>query len=66
RRFDPMVGDGSSELILRRAGLEEADALVAASDDDDRNVEAVKIALDVGLLRVVAVAADPDRVADYR
>lgn len=66
RTFDPVLGDGSSPVILGRAGIDDADALVAASDDDDRNLEAVKIALDAGLLRVVAIAADPERLPDYR
>jgi len=66
RLFDPIVGDGSSTVILERAGIDEADALVAASEDDDRNLAAVKIALGKGLLRVAAVASDPDRVSDYR
>jgi Trk K+ transport system NAD-binding subunit len=66
RPFELVRGDGSSALVLRRAGLEEADALVAASDDDDLNLEAVRIALEAGLLRVVGIASDPERVADYR
>lgn len=66
RKFDAIVGDGSSALVLRRAGLDDADALVAASDDDDVNLEAVRIAQDAGLLRVVAVAVDPDRLTEYR
>lgn len=66
RKFDAIVGDGSSALVLRRAGLEDADALVAASDDDDVNLEAVRLAQEAGLLRVVAVATNPDRLTDYR
>jgi Trk K+ transport system NAD-binding subunit/nucleotide-binding universal stress UspA family protein len=66
RDFVPVVGDGSSALVLRRAGLDEADALVAATHDDDVNLEAVRIAKDAGLLRVLAIAADPERVPDYR
>lgn len=66
RDFSTVVGDGSSALVLRRAGLDEADALVAASHDDDVNLEAVRIAKDAGLLRVIAVAADPERVPEYR
>ncbi len=66
RQIAPMPGDGSSPLMLRRAGLEDADALVAASDDDDRNLEAVKIALEYSVPRIVAVAADPERLPEYR
>ncbi len=66
RDIEPVPGDGSSGLVLRRAGLENADALVAATNDDDVNLEAVRIARDAGLLRVAAVAADPERIAEYR
>ena len=66
REFDRVVADGSSALALRRAGLEEADALVAATRDDEVNLEACRIAQDAGLLRVIGVAADPERLADYR
>ncbi len=66
REFTPIVGDGSSGLVLRRAGLDDADALVAATFDDDVNLEAARIAREAGLLRVLAVAADPTRLADYR
>ncbi|MFQ5554590.1 MAG: NAD-binding protein [Acidimicrobiia bacterium] len=66
REVIPLRGDGSSGLVLRRAGLEEADALVAATPDDDLNLEAVRIARELGVMRVVATAADPDRVAEYR
>jgi trk system potassium uptake protein TrkA len=53
-------------LVLKRAGLEDADALVAATHDDDVNIEAVRIALDAGVLRVVALAADPEHLSRYR
>ncbi len=66
REFDRVVADGSSALALRRAGLGEADALVAASEDDEVNLEAVRIAQEAGLLRVIGVAAHPERIADYR
>ncbi|HEX9856014.1 MAG TPA: NAD-binding protein [Acidimicrobiia bacterium] len=66
RDVEVVVGDGSSALVLRKAGLDNADALVAATQDDDINLEAVRIAQESGLLRVVAVAADPERAAEYR
>ncbi len=66
RAFEPVVGDGSSHLVLKRAGLEDADALVAASHDDDVNLEAIRLAQETGLLRIVGVAAHPERAAEYR
>ncbi|MCJ7725341.1 MAG: NAD-binding protein, partial [Acidimicrobiia bacterium] len=59
-------GDGSSRVILERAGIAEADAIVAASNDDDVNLEVCRLAKRVGLVRIVAVAAKPERMADYR
>ncbi|MBT8214617.1 MAG: NAD-binding protein [Acidimicrobiia bacterium] len=66
RAVDTLVGDGSSRLVLKRAGLEEADAVIAASNDDDANLEAVGHAMESGVMRIVAVAADPERLGDYR
>ena len=65
REFEPIAGDGSSAVVLKRAGLDTAAALIAATSDDDANLEAVRLAKGAGLLRVVGVAADPDRLDDY-
>ncbi|NNF65164.1 MAG: hypothetical protein HKN07_13025 [Acidimicrobiia bacterium] len=66
RDVETMQGDGSSRLTLERAGLKEAEALIAATDDDDVNLEAARHAREAGLLRIAAVAADPERLPDYR
>ena len=61
-----LSGDGSSRVVLNQAGLSHADALVAASNSDAVNLEACRLALDAGVLRVVAVAADPEQLGEYR
>jgi Trk K+ transport system NAD-binding subunit len=61
-----IVGDGSSRVVLERAGLSEADALVATTNNDPVNQEACRIARESGLLRVVSVAADPEQLGEYR
>lgn len=66
RDFEALVGDGSSAVVLERAGLQQADALVASTEDDDVNLEALRIAKEAGVLRVVGVAFDPERLPDYR
>jgi Trk K+ transport system NAD-binding subunit len=66
RSVQKVIGDGSSRVVLQRAGLERADAFIAASEDDEVNLEACRIARTQGVLRVAAVADDPERVADYR
>lgn len=39
-----LVGDGTDEDILKKAGIEEADAFVAVTQGDNRNVMAAQIA----------------------
>jgi Trk K+ transport system NAD-binding subunit/nucleotide-binding universal stress UspA family protein len=63
---ETVLGDGTSRLILQRSGLAEADAVVAASNDDEANLEVCRLALQAGILRVVAIAAHPERLASYR
>lgn len=66
RPAEVVVGDGSSLVVLRRAGIAEADALVAATGDDDVNLEVCRLARREGLVRVVAVAADSRRRGEYQ
>jgi len=39
-----LLGDGTDEEALRKAGIEEADAFVAVTEGDNRNVMAAQIA----------------------
>ncbi len=66
REIEQIVGDGSSRVTLGRARIGEADAIVAATGDDDVNLEVCRLGIDAGLVRVLAVAVDPERLKDYR
>ncbi len=66
REIDQVVGDGSSRVILGRARIAEADAIVAATGDDDVNLEVCRLGIEAGLVRVIAVAVDPERLSEYR
>jgi Trk K+ transport system NAD-binding subunit len=61
-----VLGDGTSRLKLQRSGLAEADAVVAASNDDEVNLEVCRLAHEAGVLRVVAIAVHPERLPAYR
>lgn len=61
-----VLGDGTSRLTLQRSGLAEADAVVAASNDDEVNLEVCRIAQKAGVLRIAAVAASPELLPSYR
>ena len=62
-----LVGDGMDQDMLRRAGIEEADAFVSATRGDNRNVMACQIAKHVfGVPRAVSRVFDPIREEMYR
>jgi trk system potassium uptake protein TrkA len=62
-----VVGDGIDEEVLRRAGIEDADAFVAVTDGDNRNIMAAQIAQHVFNVRhVVCRIVDPIRTEEYR
>jgi trk system potassium uptake protein TrkA len=62
-----VVGNGVDQDVLRKAGVEDADAFVAASPGDNRNVMAAQIARQMfGVPRVVCRIFDPIREDIYR
>ncbi|HEX6547245.1 MAG TPA: TrkA family potassium uptake protein [Candidatus Dormibacteraeota bacterium] len=64
---DVLVGDGTDAEVLRRAGIEEADAFIAVTEGDNRNIMAAQIAHNVFKVpRVVCRIYDPVREEAYR
>jgi trk system potassium uptake protein TrkA len=62
-----VVGNGIDQDVLRRVGLADADAFVAASPGDNRNVMASQVAKHIfGVPRVVCRVFDPIRQELYR
>jgi trk system potassium uptake protein TrkA len=62
-----ITGNGVDEDVLRRAGIEQADAFVAATQGDNRNVMAAQVAKHIfGVPRVVCRIYDPIREEMYR
>ncbi len=64
---NPMIGDGTDEEMLRRAGIEAADALIAVTPGDNRNIMAAQIAQHVfNVKHVICRLYDPIRDEVYR
>ncbi len=62
-----LVGNGIDEEALKRAGIEEADAFVAVTQGDNRNVMAAQIAKHVfNVPRVICRIYDPLRQELYQ
>ncbi|UCC90189.1 MAG: TrkA family potassium uptake protein [Dehalococcoidia bacterium] len=61
-----LVGNGLNEEVLKKAGIEEADAFVAVTQGDNRNVMASQIAKHIfSVPRVICRIYDPLRQELY-
>ena len=61
-RGDKIVGSGAQEDVLRRAGIETADAFAAVTNGDNRNILASQIAKEIfHVKKVVCRIYDPLR-----
>jgi trk system potassium uptake protein TrkA len=63
----PVLGDGTDMDILRQAGIEKADAFLALTQGDNRNLMAAQIAKKIfSVQQVFAKVNDPIRASTYR
>ena len=61
-----LVGNGLNEKVLKKAGIEEADAFVAVTQGDNRNIMASQIAKHIfNVPRVICRIYDPLRQELY-
>ncbi len=66
-RGDTIIGTGIDEDVLRRAGIEDADAFIAVTNGDNRNIMAAQVArLIFDVPEVVCRIYDPVREDTYR
>lgn len=64
---EKIAGNGVDEEILRRAGIEKADAFAAVTNGDNRNIMASQIAKEIfNIEKVVCRIYDPIRESTYR
>lgn len=62
-----LLGDGTDEDLLRKAGIEEADAFIAVTQGDNRNVMAAQIAKHIfNVPKVLCRIYDPLREELYQ
>ncbi|HEY7020847.1 MAG TPA: TrkA family potassium uptake protein [Ktedonobacterales bacterium] len=61
-----VIGDGTDEAVLRRAGIEETECFVAVTNGDNRNILAAQIAKNTfHVPRVICRIYDPKRQETY-
>jgi trk system potassium uptake protein TrkA len=64
---ETLVGNAMDQDVLRAAGIEHADAFIAATSGDNRNIMASQIAqLVFHVPRVIGRIKDPNRASVYR
>lgn len=64
---DKIQGNGTDEEVLRRAGIEQADAFAAVTNGDNRNIMASQIAKEIfHVKKVVCRIYDPIRQDIYK
>jgi trk system potassium uptake protein len=64
---EKVTGNGVDEEVLRRAGIETADAFAAVTNGDNRNIMASQIAKEIfHIKKVVCRIYDPIRESTYR
>ena len=62
-----VVGNGIDDAVLKRAGIEQADAFVAVTNGDNTNIMSVQIAKErFHVPKVAARIYDPIRACAYR
>ncbi len=66
RDVETVLGDGSSSVVLKRAGIDGAVAVVASTSSDDVNLEVSRLAKAAGVEQVIALARVPERMDEYR
>ncbi len=65
RRYNCPIyqGDGTRRELLQQVGLDNIDVVIAAYDDDGRNVIAALQARQLGLEKVIAIVQEPEYTA---
>lgn len=68
RRYDVLVfnADAASADVLREAGAERADALIATTHDDATNLMVIAAAGDLGVPTIVSVVNNPEHTDLFR
>ena len=58
RQIEKYQGDGTSTLVLKKAGIENSSALITLTESDEVNIEILKIAKQKNILRLSSVIND--------
>ena len=66
RQIDKIQGDATSSLVLKKAGLDEATAIITLTLSDEVNMEILKIAKQNDILRLSSIINDSSNVDKFK
>ena len=66
RQIEKYQGDGTSTLVLKKAGIENASAIVTLTNDDEVNIEVLKIAKQNDIFRLSSIVNDQNNLQQYK
>ena len=66
RQIDKIQGDATSSLVLKKAGLDEATAIVTLTLSDEVNLEILKIAKQNDILRLSSIVNDSSNIDKFK
>ncbi len=66
RQIEKYQGDGTSTLVLKKAGIENATALITLTENDEVNIEILKIAKQNNILRLSSVVNKESFMKEYQ
>ena len=66
RQIDKIQGDATSSLVLKKAGLDEATAIVTLTLSDEVNLEILKIAKQNNILRLSSIINDSSNIDKFK
>jgi len=66
RQIEKYQGDGTSTLVLKKAGIENSSAVITLTESDEVNIEILKIAKQNNILRLSSVINDESFFSKYK
>ena len=66
RQIEKYQGDGTSTLVLKKAGIETASAVITLTLDDEVNVEVLKIAKNHKISRLSSIVNNKANLKEYK
>ena len=66
RQIEKIQGDGTSTLVLKKAGIENASALITLTSSDEVNLEVLSLAKQKNILRLSSVVNNRSNLEKYK